>query len=1018
MKDILNIFKTDVNNIRRNKAAIVVIVALMILPSMYAWFNIIPSWDPYENTEGVSVAVANLDEGSEVRGEKVNVGNEIVLSLLENKKLGWEFVDEAEAMKGVEQGDYYAAIIIPKDFSEKLTSVLTDEPEKPELSYYINEKVNAIAPKVTGAGASGIVESIQSGFVKVANEAIFTAFNEVGIELEVNRPSIEKIRDSIYRLEGDLPEIERVLGVADTDLEHAETAIEKANEGMVKAREISDQAEKMSEEIEKVMRDVDKSVRTYVPLVKQDLRLAQKVIQQIPDAVDRVSEKGTDIDRLLDKISEGTGKIDDGTAALQKLADLLEESDQKLTEERKIEEIIDTLNSEHEKMDELKGNIKEAIDKLEKGENVAVDLAVKIDEMTKDLEQRMADITNTYETIIIPRIEKDIEAIRQQAPKVKDTLVDLQKVNTSVIDQITKWEENGGLVDTTQYKEKIETILPVVDKNLSRVETLLAVFTRVNDISGGRLLEKPIASLTNLQDQLTSASELLTKTLKAIERGEEVSPVIWNTLKQQFEKVDQRLDEVINYAETTVVDAFDEAIANLQKIDSEISSELDRLKETAASASELADTLLDVAKNPEKTIKALKNMTERIDSGQNAIQSLVKFNEGIQQRIDQGVLLDGAERLEQMQKDLQAFKSTILQFVENTRQSKENIGKALTDIKDKSRKMDNSITELIRFIDDELMPKYEKASERANNAIKEGNRMLAKANATFPKVDELLGKAEEGLNTGKDGLKKAHEVFPEVKEKVIEMANRIRNLEEKGDLDQLIDLMKNDPNVEGDFFADPILLKEHELFPIPNYGSAMSPFFTAMSLWVGALILVSSLIVDVPNKHRYKSYEAYFGRFLTFWSIGLMQAFVVTMGDMFLLKTFVAHKFMFVLFGFLISTTFVTIVYTLVSVFGNTGKVIAIVLLVMQLGASGGTFPIQMTPAFFQKIHAFLPFTHALGLFREAVGGIIWPVVWKHIAWLLGYMGVFLFIGIKLKERINKSSDKFLAEARESKVIL
>ncbi|KMY51911.1 YhgE/Pip domain-containing protein [Peribacillus loiseleuriae] len=1018
MKNILNIFKTDVNNIRRNKAAIVVIVAVMILPSMYAWFNIIPSWDPYANTEGVSVAVVNLDEGAKVRKENVNVGDEIVLSLLDNNKLGWEFVDEEKAMKGVEKGDYYATIIIPKNFSEKLTSVLTDEPEKPELNYYINEKINAIAPKVTGAGASGIVESIQSGFVKVANKAIFTAFNEIGIELEVNRPSIEKIRDSIYRLEGDLPEIERVLGVADTDLEFAETAIEKANEGMVKAREISDQAEKLSVEVEKVMKDGDKSVRTYVPLVKQDLRLAQKVIQQIPDAVDRVSKKGTDMDKLLDKISEGTGKIDDGTEALQKLANLLEETDQKLTEERKVEEIISSLNSEYEKMDELKGNMEEAIDKLEKGENVGVDLVVKIDEMTKDLEQRFEDITDTYETIIIPGIEKDIENIRQQAPKVKDTLMDLQKVNTSLIDQITEWEKNGGLIDTTQYQEKIETILPVVDNNLSRVSTLLAVFTRVNEISGGRLLKQPIASLTNLQDQLTSVSELLTKTLKAIERGEEVSPAIWNTVKGQFEKVDNRLTEVIKYAETTVVDAFDDAIANLQKIDKEISSELNRLKETAKSASELADNLLDVAKNPEKTIKALKNMVQRIESGQNAIQSLVKFNEELQQRVDEGVFLDGVERLERMQKDLQEFKKIILQSVGNTRQSKENIGKTLADIKGKSKKMDDSVTELVRFIDNELMPKYEKALDKANNAIKEGNRMLAKANVAFPKVDELLGKVGKGLNTGKDGLQKAHDVFPEVKEKVIEMANRIRSLEEKGDLDQLIDLMKNDPNVEGDFFAKPILLKEHELFPIPNYGSAMSPFFTAMSLWVGALILVSSLIADVPNKHRYKSYEAYFGRFLTFWFIGLMQAFIVTMGDMFLLKTFVAHKLMFVLFGFLISTTFVTIVYTLVSVFGNTGKVIGIVLLVMQLGASGGTFPIQMTPTFFQKIHEFLPFTHALGLFREAVGGIIWPVVWKHVAWLLGYMGVFLFIGIKLKERINKSSDKFLAEARESKVIL
>src|SRR5699024_5111546 len=118
------------------------------------------------------------------------------------------------------------------------------------------------------------------------------------------------------------------------------------------------------------------------------------------------------------------------------------------------------------------------------------------------------------------------------------------------------------------------------------------------------------------------------------------------------------------------------------------------------------------------------------------------------------------------------------------------------------------------------------------------------------------------------------------------------------------------------------------------------------------------------------------------------------------------------------STAFIVIIYTLVSVFGNAGKVMSIILLVMQLGASGGTFPIQTTPDFFQNIHHFMPFTHGLGLFREATGGVVWSVTLSHIAWLIGYMIIFLFIGIKLKKTINKRTDQFLEEARDSHVIL
>ena len=299
MKNIWGIFKTDLNNIRKKRAAIVVIVALMILPSMYAWFNILPSWDPYANTESVSVAVVNLDEGAKVVGEPVKVGDEIVSSLKENKQLGWKFVDEEEARSGVEKGDYYASIIIPTNFTEKLASVLDDEPEKPVLDYYINEKVNAIAPKVTGAGATGIVESVHQGFIKVANEAIFSAFNEAGIELEANKENIERLRDAIYQLEEDMPGIERLLGIANEDLQTAEDASVKAHEGIKKAEEVSVEVQTLSERIKAILDETDQYVNEYVPIIKSDLTQAEKVIQEIPTIIGKVSEKEETFDGVI-----------------------------------------------------------------------------------------------------------------------------------------------------------------------------------------------------------------------------------------------------------------------------------------------------------------------------------------------------------------------------------------------------------------------------------------------------------------------------------------------------------------------------------------------------------------------------------------------------------------------------------------------------------------------------------------------------------------------------------------------
>ncbi len=1018
MKNILNIFKTDLNNIRKKRAAIVVIVALMILPSMYAWFNILPSWDPYANTEGVSVAVVNKDEGANVEGEEINVGNEIVLSLLDNKKLGWQFVDEEEALKGVEHGDYYASIIIPENFSQRLSSVLDEEPEKPILDYYINEKINAIAPKVTSAGASGIVEQIESGFVKVANEAIFTAFNDIGIELETNRESIERLRDSIYQMEDDLPEIERLLGVAGTDLTKVEDSVGKANDGVKRAEDISKDAERMSERLEEMLKESDKSVRTYVPIIKQDLRLAQTVIQEIPSITRRISQKGTDVDRLLNGVVDSTAKIDETTKSLQKLADLLEKTNERLTEDRKLEDLIDHLNEQSNKMEDLKTSVESAIETLEKGEHIGVDIIDHINQTAEDVEKQLGELIDIYEKTIIPGIEDKMEEIRKNAPLVKEKLEEAHKIGIDLQEQVEQWVEEGGRLDLEKQKEILERLQPLVGNLESHVGTLEHVLGHLDSIfSSGRFSEQ-LEKITALHERVIEIQESIDHGLELIEKGENIDQFFWEKLNGLLIKVNDQLEHLTGDGFVNISKSFEDAVKKLEEEKKKVQDKLADLEKAAENASKLTGDLLETVKNPEKTLKMLRDINARITEGQDAIASVVDLSERLQKTFDDGLFLDGVDRIESLQNDLQTFKSDILRVVDNARDTKKSAGETLVKIEDKSREMDRAISDVWRFIDRDLMPKYEEASNKANNALKEGNKILTKANTYFPRINDLLGQVDEGVVKGKDGLAKANEAFPEAKEKITEIAKRVRILEEKGDLDQIIRLLKNDPSAESEFFADPIVLNEHELFPIPNYGSAMAPFFTAMSLWVGGLILVSSLIVDVPNKHLYKSYETYFGRILTFWAIGIVQALIVTVGNMILLKTFVAHKILFVLFGFLISIVFVTIIYTFVSVFGNSGKVMAIILLVMQLGASGGTFPIQMTPEFFQKIHQFLPFTHALGLFREAVGGVIWPVAFEHIAWLLGYMAIFLFIGIRLKERINKRSDKFLAEARESEIIL
>lgn len=181
MKTVRKIFLRDINKLRTNVIAIIVVLGICILPSLYAWFNIAAIWDPYGNTGDMPVAVVNQDKGSELKGLEIKIGDQIVTSLKTNKKMGWDFVTQKEAMDGIHKGKYYAVVSIPSNFSDDMISFATGKMKRPEIVYYVNEKKNGIAPKITDKGIETIQSQVNSSFVGTLATYI-TDFIKVGSE--------------------------------------------------------------------------------------------------------------------------------------------------------------------------------------------------------------------------------------------------------------------------------------------------------------------------------------------------------------------------------------------------------------------------------------------------------------------------------------------------------------------------------------------------------------------------------------------------------------------------------------------------------------------------------------------------------------------------------------------------------------------------------------------------------------------------------------------------------------------
>lgn len=180
MKNIIKIFLADAGRISKNVVAVVVVMGLCVIPSLYAWFNIFSNWDPYgpEATSNLKVAVVSLDKGSAVSGVELNVGDSVIEGLKSNTTIGWVFTDtEEEAVGGVDNGDYYAALVVPENFTENMISFLGGDVEHPRIVYYENEKKNAIAPKITGKAKTAVQEQVNSTFVSTLAEGIMEVSN-------------------------------------------------------------------------------------------------------------------------------------------------------------------------------------------------------------------------------------------------------------------------------------------------------------------------------------------------------------------------------------------------------------------------------------------------------------------------------------------------------------------------------------------------------------------------------------------------------------------------------------------------------------------------------------------------------------------------------------------------------------------------------------------------------------------------------------------------------------------------
>ncbi len=248
MRNVLRVFARDVVRLVHAPAALVVVLVLAILPSVYTWYNVLGFWDPYENTGSLKVCVVNNDRGgsSELTGP-LDVGEKITQELRKNHQLDWEFTSQEVSMDMLYSGRAYAVFIIPADFTEKLLTLSTGTFEKPDIQYFVNEKAGPVSPKITDAGATTLDETVNSTFVSTVSDAVVRAVDEAvdGAQADAAdmkstaaqkmadaKASVAQAREALQAVSADAAAAQAEVPNAQVALTSAEAGIRNAASGL------------------------------------------------------------------------------------------------------------------------------------------------------------------------------------------------------------------------------------------------------------------------------------------------------------------------------------------------------------------------------------------------------------------------------------------------------------------------------------------------------------------------------------------------------------------------------------------------------------------------------------------------------------------------------------------------------------------------------------------------------------------------------------------------------------------
>lgn len=543
----------------------------------------------------------------------------------------------------------------------------------------------------------------------------------------------------------------------------------------------------------------------------------------------------------------------------------------------------------------------------------------------------------------------------------------------------TIFEEGNSVSDQMQgdsYVEEFCADLEELNDNLKEYSTMIDTFRAGND-----RLE---AAITHVNYEIPVMQKKLDATTASLNQSSQNLSSTRDTLSNFSTNVD------------TSMSTIQTSLEDMKKI-------LDQSK--------LADDTAQMTKDLNKVARDTNTLNGQVN---NLLAALIE--QRVQGSVSGGDASTGSgsgntaatdaaiEALKAMQKELDMMNTVIGSVLESTdeqaaEKAKVNINNAMNNLKNVIDSCENSVSNMQGIYKNNLVPQMQKALTNMSDSLNQVTNLVNTLSSTVQNIGVVMEGVGDAVDGTSESLGQIQGVVDGISQKLTDLTEQLEGASEEEMMDILVRFLGGDPDSLGAYFASPVTMETIAMYPVATYGSAMTPFYSTLAIWVGSTILVALVKVKASPKNlkNVQSYQLYFGRYLLFLLLAQIQAAIIVAGDLWLLKVNIVEPGLFFLAASFTATAFSLLIYSLTLAFGDVGKAVCVIVMVLQIAGSSGTFPIELLPDIYQKIYIFFPFPYAITAMREALAGMYGTAYMAALAKLILFMLEGLLIGLVIR---------------------